>query len=893
MPRCVYCSSPLPAQARFCPSCGQPAGAPAPLDSAETLVTSPLPVQRIATPTPQAPGFAPGQILAGRYRIVGLLGRGGMGEVYRADDLKLGSAVALKFLPRAAGQDPSLIERFHAEVRSARLVSHPHVCRVYDIGEVEGRHFISMEYVDGEDLATLLHRIGRLPSAKAVEIARQLAAGLAAAHERGILHRDLKPANVMIDGHGRARINDFGLAVLGAESVAELAGTPAYMAPEQLAGQPATVQSDIYALGLVLYEVFTGHKAFTAASLAEWQRVHSESQPSSPSLHAAEIDPAVERLILRCLEKDPAQRPQSAAKVALALPGGDPLAAALAAGETPSPAMVAAAGGEGGLSPARAWTVLATFLLLIAALMLIAPASTDLGLAPMETSPDALRDRARGFVRDFGYADRPGDEVTWLQRDYPPLRWLADHDVSTAWRRRLPELGSPVLLTYRRSGRPLLAGGEGGRITATDPPPDPGDISVVLDARGRLREFSAEPPRWAPPAAPAKAFPAAAVFAATGLDSTRFTPVSPEWVPSTAFDERREWVGTRAEAPDLTLRLSATSFAGRLASVSIIGPWAAREAEDPLAASLSASISRPISAIVLLLLWLAAAYFARRNIRLGRGDRRGAFRVSVAAVVLSLLTWLVSAHLVWAGGGLIFAQLFPALGRAVFDGVFLWLAYMALEPQLRRRMPDLLVGWARVLDGRFRDPRVGRDVLIGLVLGAFLAVVYHLVNGLPTWIPFKSQTTIPLFGVEGGQRMAPLAAPFAAAAAAIQRTLGLLMMLFLLRLLTSRPWVSVLGLTVIFGAFGLGGENPALELPGTLITSLVIALTLVRLGPLAAGAMWFTSIFLMSSPLRASFATWYAPYALATLALVLVLALWSFRTALGGRAALGGLSLDA
>jgi serine/threonine-protein kinase len=162
-------------------------------------------------------------------------------------------------------------------VRSARLVSHPHVCRVYDIGEVGGRHFISMEYVDGEDLATLLHRIGRLPSAKAIEIARQLASGLAAAHEKGILHRDLKPANVMIDGHGRGRINDFGLAVLGAESVAELAGTPAYMAPEQLAGEPATVQSDLYALGLVFYELFTGQKPFRAA--IPWPRRWPRGRP--------------------------------------------------------------------------------------------------------------------------------------------------------------------------------------------------------------------------------------------------------------------------------------------------------------------------------------------------------------------------------------------------------------------------------------------------------------------------------------------------------------------------------------------------------------------------------------------------------------------------------------
>ncbi len=643
----------------------------------------------------------------------------------------------------------------------------------------------------------------------------------------------------------------------------------------------------------MLYELFTGQKPFQATSLAEWRRVHSESPPSSPSLHTADIDPAVERLILRCLEKDPAQRPHSAAQVALALPGGDPLAAALAAGETPSPAMVAAAGGEGGLSPRRAWTALGVFLTLLAALMLIAPASTDLGLAPMETSPATLRDRARAIVRDFGYAERPADEVTWLQRDYAPLRWLADHEVSTAWRRRLPELGSPVLLNYRRSARPLLAEGPGGIVTAADPLPDPGDIWMLLDARGRLIEFEATPPRWTSPTPAPGAFPTTAVFAATVLDSTRFRPVSPEKVPPSACDAQREWIGTRAEAPDLELRLSATTFAGRLAAIAVIGPWDGRGARDPLAASLSARISRPTSAILFLLLWLAAAYFARRNIRLGRGDRRGAFRVSMAGFILSALTWLATAHLVWDGGDLIFGQLFPALGRAVFNGVFLWLAYMALEPLLRRRMPDLLVSWARVLDGRFRDPRVGRDLLIGLIVGAFLAVIYHLVNGLPTWVPFKSQTTIPLFSTDGIRGLVPPAMPFAAAAGAIQRTLALLMMLFLLRLVTPRPWISVVVLTLLFVGFSLGGENPVLELPSVLISSLVVALTLVRFGPLTIGAMWFTGIFLMGSPLWASFATWYAPYALATFVLVVVLALWSFRTALGGRAAFGKLPLDA
>src|SRR5450432_4174408 len=215
--------------------------------------------------------FIPGTLLGGRYRILGLLGRGGMGEVYRATDLALGQSVALKFLPEEAEHHPRLLERFHGEVRVARQVSHPNVCRVYDIGEADGMPFISMEYVDGEDLASLLLRIGRLPADKAVEIARKLCAGLAAAHDKGVIHRDLKPQNIMLNKRGEVLIMDFGLAAVADQLTGAEArnGTPAYMAPEQLKGSEVTAKSDIYALGLVLYELFTGKRPYGANSAKE------------------------------------------------------------------------------------------------------------------------------------------------------------------------------------------------------------------------------------------------------------------------------------------------------------------------------------------------------------------------------------------------------------------------------------------------------------------------------------------------------------------------------------------------------------------------------------------------------------------------------------------------
>jgi serine/threonine protein kinase len=205
--------------------------------------------------------FPAGTVLAGRYKILGLIGRGGMGEVYRAYDLILNQAVALKFLVEGNVSEAALA-RFRNEVRIARQVSHPNVCRVYDIGFVEGSHFLSMEYVDGEDLASLLRRIGRLPGDKAIEFSRKICAGLSAAHERGVLHRDLKPANIMIDRRGQVRITDFGLAALAqAIALGDIrSGTPAYMSPEQKAGKEVTTRSDIYSLGLTFYEMFTGKR---------------------------------------------------------------------------------------------------------------------------------------------------------------------------------------------------------------------------------------------------------------------------------------------------------------------------------------------------------------------------------------------------------------------------------------------------------------------------------------------------------------------------------------------------------------------------------------------------------------------------------------------------------
>jgi len=254
--------------------------------------------------------FAPGDVFAGRYRMVARLGQGGMGDVWRADDLVLSMPVALKLLQVSGPAGRALLLN---EVRLARRVTHPAVCRVFDIGEEGGTVFLSMEFVEGEDLATLIHHVGRLPSEKVVEMGLQLCDALGAAHGQGILHRDLKPANILIDANGSIHVTDFGIAVTRDGGGPKTGvGTPGYMAPEQLAsGAPVSERTDIYALGLVLYELLVGQHAF--------DRSGPQRPAPRPSALITGVDPRLERAVMQALSADPAGRPASAAEMAALL----------------------------------------------------------------------------------------------------------------------------------------------------------------------------------------------------------------------------------------------------------------------------------------------------------------------------------------------------------------------------------------------------------------------------------------------------------------------------------------------------------------------------------------------------------------------------------------------
>jgi serine/threonine protein kinase/Flp pilus assembly protein TadD len=305
---CPRCRHENPAETRFCGHCA------APLDPAA------LPTETLQIPPRE---LSTGSLFAGRYQVIEELGHGGMGRVYKVLDTELNEKVALKLIRAEAAADAEALERFRHELKSARQIAHKNVCRMFDIGRSEGAPYITMEYVPGEDLKRLIRKIGQMPAGRAVSIARQIAEGLAEAHAHGIVHRDLKPQNIMVDEGGNVRLMDFGIArsleKKGLTGAGVMIGTPEYMSPEQVEGKPVDARSDLYSLGIILYEMTTGRVPFEGDTPFTVGVKHKSEAPRDPREHNPALPDGLARLILRCLEKDREKRPQAAIELAAEL----------------------------------------------------------------------------------------------------------------------------------------------------------------------------------------------------------------------------------------------------------------------------------------------------------------------------------------------------------------------------------------------------------------------------------------------------------------------------------------------------------------------------------------------------------------------------------------------
>ena len=284
---------------------------------------TPLPSEQISAPTKTLEAakekLTTGSTFAGRYQIIEELGKGGMGKVYKAHDTEIKEKVALKLLKPEIAADKKTIERFQNELKFARKISHRNVCRMYDLNKEEGSYYITMEYVPGEDLKSSIIRMGPLSTGKAIFIAKQVCDGLAEAHELGVVHRDLKPQNIMIDRKGNARIMDFGVARSvtgkGITGAGVMIGTPEYMSPEQVEGKEVDQRSDIYSLGVILYEMVTGRVPFEGETPLSIAVKHKTEAPKEPRELNSQIPEDLSRVILKCLEKDKEKRYQSAGEV--------------------------------------------------------------------------------------------------------------------------------------------------------------------------------------------------------------------------------------------------------------------------------------------------------------------------------------------------------------------------------------------------------------------------------------------------------------------------------------------------------------------------------------------------------------------------------------------------
>jgi serine/threonine-protein kinase len=651
------------------------------------------------------------------------------------------------------------------------------------------------------------------------------------------------------------------------------------MAPEQHAGKEVSTRSDIYALGLVLYELFTGQRAFD-------DRKRTDSTPTSPSSHVEGLDSTVERVILRCLEQDPALRPASVLAVSAALPGGDPLAAALAAGETPSPEMVADAGQPGVLRFPVAITLLVLVLLTTIAAFFIA--GDKYARMPLNKPPDELALEARMFLESVGYDEPPGDAVQGFSFDRDFFYYLASQEDYDA----VPPPGvlrpATVYFWYRQSPRFLKNSRPDSHIHWTEPPFDrPGMTGAVLDGEGRLLEFRAVPPGYDDSGGPWPDPDWGLFFEKAGFDPAGAESAIPEWTPPVACDRRWAWDGTYPDQPNIEVRVEAGAYHGRPVYFDTIPPWRPRPEE---AASAFSGPGMLLFNIVFVGLITGGVLLTWRNFRMGRVYRRGALRVAAFIFVAHLLAYIFRDSRGLAEG---YELPFDRVADALFYAAVTWLLYSALEPYVRRLWPEILVSWNRLIEGRLRDPLVGRDILIGALFGngvMILTVTIFTILGrlglLPKLGPYPEGWAFA--GLVGmGQWVGSL---FIQCGRAAYISVAILCLVLLLFFVLRRRWLAAIAYVLLFSTiFTLVDPYSSIFLWLSLFVFIsIFPIVLFRCGLLALTSMMTFNTWIETVPATADPSAWFFGRSVLGFLILAAIALYAFYISLGGRRLLAG-----
>jgi len=588
--------------------------------------------------------------------------------------------------------------------------------------------------------------------------------------------------------------------------------------------------------------------------------------------------------VLRALDTDPARRPPSALAVAAALPGGDPLAAALAAGETPSPEMVAAAGEKGGMAPG--WVALCLLLIVTGMLGvgLVRSKADVLGYIDTPHSIAALHERTRLMVERLGFEEPPTATAHGVVSMGDYVRWLRDDEQAPRMRELVAAQRPPVyVFWYRQSPESLKTLNPlQSRARLDDPPLTvPGMLLVRVDPQGRLVRLDAVPADRDEEAGEDPESLWSALFTEAGLDPGRFTTVAPSYRPPFFADARAAWEGTVEEAPDQTLRVEAAALGGRPVSFRMVGPWT-RDSGSPEDDSFADRAMPVIFLVIVLSLLTGLAVLARRNIHQGRSDLKGATRIGLFMFSVESVSALLGIAANF-GNAATEDRIFSMLAIVVFLTAIAFTAYVALEPYVRRLWPSALISWTRMIGGRIRDPLVGRDLLIGAVFGvttAFLSASHVL---LPSVLGLPKEPLGTSAGRHAIGALEALSEVFTRFGGSVGLPMMMMVALVLIRLLLRNTKATIAVFFIITVTIpSLGSSHPVLDIA---LHAVVMALTLfvvLRIGLMAAFTMWLfdwgsKAIYTLDP------SSWTGPSAVTSALVLLLVAGYAAVVALGGR----------